>query len=39
MKEIWIKLELYFERYDFYNFLGIFLDFFRFKSIKMNKKE
>ena len=27
MKEIWMNLELYFESYDFYNFLGIFLDF------------
>ena len=27
MKEIWINLELYFKRYDFYNFLGIFPDF------------
>ena len=27
MKEIWIKLELYFESYDFLEFLGIFSDF------------
>ena len=28
MKEIWINLELYFKRYDFYNFRDFFLDFF-----------
>ena len=27
MKEIWINLELYFKRYDFYNFKGFFLNF------------
>ena len=46
MKEIWINLELYFKRYDFYNFrdfFWIFPDFsdlnFRFLIIKkLNKK-
>ena len=42
MKEIWINLELYFESYDFYNFLGfffwIFLFYFLFKTFKINKK-
>ena len=46
MKEIWINLELYFKRYDFYNFRDffcIFLDFsdfyFLFKTVfKKNKK-
>ena len=27
MKEIWINLELYFKRYDFYKFRDFFLDF------------
>ena len=45
MKEIWINLELYFERYDFYNFkvfFWIFPDFYDFifylKTFKINKK-
>ena len=46
MKEIWINLELYFKRYDFYNFRDffcIFPDFsdfyFLFKTVlKKNKK-
>ena len=48
MKEIWINLELYFKRYDFYNFrdfFWIFLDFSdlnfylkTIKNIKNNKK-
>ena len=25
MKQIWINLELYFKRYEFYNFYGFFL--------------
>ena len=32
-KQIWLNLELYFESYDFYNFIefsGIFLNLFRF---------
>ena len=33
MKEIWINLELYFKRYDFYNFLGIFLYFSEISTI------
>ena len=45
MKEIWINLELYIKRYDFYK-LGIFsgflklffLFYFRFLIIKINKK-
>ena len=33
-KQIWINLELYFKRYEFYNFLGIFFKFFlNLKSI------
>ena len=27
-KQIWINLKLYFERNDFFEFLGIFLEFF-----------
>ena len=45
MKQIWINLELYFESYEFSNFLGIFMDFSGFildfksiKTIKINKK-
>ena len=45
MKEIWINLELYIKRYDFYNFrdfFWIFPDFsdlnFYVKTIKNNKK-
>ena len=45
MKEIWINLELYFKRYDFYNFrdfFWIFPDFYDFifylKKFKINKK-
>ena len=42
MKEIWINLELYFKRYDFYNFRDFFWIFFWFNfdlnKIKMNKK-
>ena len=46
MKEIWINLELYFKRYDFYNFrdfFWIFSDFsnyiFYLKTVfKLNKK-
>ena len=42
MKKIWINLELYFKRYDFYNFLGffwIFSDFiFDFKPF-LNKQK
>ena len=45
MKEIWINLELYFERYDFYNFNGFFWTFpdfydfiFYLKTFKINKK-
>ena len=44
MKEIWINLELYFKRYDFYNFrdfFWIFPDFYDFifylKTFKINK--
>ena len=43
MKEIWINLELYFKRYDFYNFrdflnFSYFYDFiFYLKNIKINK--
>ena len=44
MKEIWINLELYFKRYDFYNFsnfLWLFPDFYDFifylKTFKINK--
>ena len=36
MKQIWINLELYFERYEFSNFLRFFQtfsDFFNLKSI------
>ena len=32
MKEIWINLELYFEIYEFSNFLGIFLDYLKCPS-------
>ena len=38
-KKIWIHLELYFESYEFYNFMefsGIFLNLFRFLSFKIN---
>ena len=45
MKEIWINLELYFKRYDFYNFRDffcIFPDFsdfyFLFKTVFKKKK-
>ena len=45
MKEIWINLELYIKRYDFYNFrdfFWIFPDFydlnFYLKTLKNNKK-
>ena len=45
MKEIWIDLELYFKRYDFYNFrnfLWIFPYFYDFifylKTFRINKK-
>ena len=42
MKEIWINLELYFKRYDFYIFYGffwIFPDFiFYLKRFEINKK-
>ena len=33
MKEIWINLELYFKRYDFYNFRDFFWIFFDLISI------
>ena len=49
MKEIWINLELYFKRYDFYNFRDFFwifpdfsdLNFYlkTIKNIKNNKKK
>ena len=43
MKEIWINFELYFKIYEFFQFLGIFPDFFEFifdfKSIKTIKIE
>ena len=46
MKEIWINLELYFKRYDFYNFLGFFWIFslffwfnFYLKTLKINIKK
>ena len=29
-KQIWIDLELYFESYEFYNFLGFFWNFSEF---------
>ena len=42
MKEIWINLELYFKRYDFYNFRDFFWIFsnliFDLKLFKMIKK-
>ena len=34
MKEIWIKLELYFESYDFQNFQGFFRIFLILFKIK-----
>ena len=37
MKEIWINLELYIKRYDFYNFRDFFLDFSYFSDLKNNK--
>ena len=30
IKEIWINLELYFERYEFYNIQGFFIFFLNF---------
>ena len=42
MKEIWINLELYFKRYDFYNFrdfFWIFPDFFDLNFYLKRKKK
>ena len=42
MKEIWINLELYIKRYDFYNFRDFFWispDFFLFKFLFKNIKK
>ena len=42
MKEIWINLELYFKRYDFYNFRDFFwfnFDLNRLKWIKKKSKK
>ena len=39
MKEIWINLELYFKRYDFYNFLGFLWIFYYLKMLQINIKK
>ena len=38
MKQIWINLGLYFERYEFANFKGLFCIFFEFKIDLFNLK-